>query len=75
MRSTSAGLAALLIMAGMIFVAAPVFAADPYAEAGFFKVENAVDAPGFLLENLKGEQKKLSDFREKNVLLFFWTTW
>jgi len=32
-------------------------------------------APGFELPNLEGKAVKLSDYRDKNVILTFWTTW
>lgn len=32
-------------------------------------------APDFTLQNLAGEEVNLSDFRGKNVILNFWTTW
>ena len=32
-------------------------------------------APDFTLQNLAGEEVTLSDFRGKNVILNFWTTW
>lgn len=32
-------------------------------------------APDFELPNLEGEKVKLSDYRNKNIILNFWTTW
>lgn len=37
--------------------------------------EEAVIAPDFELETLDGTKIKLSDMRDKNVLLNFWATW
>lgn len=33
------------------------------------------DAPDFSLQNLQGEQVRLSDFKGKTVMLHFWATW
>ena len=34
-----------------------------------------IEAPGFTLKNLAGNNVKLSDFRGKVILMNFWTTW
>ncbi|RBW69002.1 peroxiredoxin family protein [Bacillus taeanensis] len=45
------------------------------ASSGEIGLEKGDKAPNFTLENLKGEQVSLSDFRGKKVLLNFWATW
>ncbi len=52
-----------------------ITADDPYLDAGFIKTKQKVIAPDFALENLEGKNISLSDYRGKNVLVFFWTTW
>jgi thiol-disulfide isomerase/thioredoxin len=34
-----------------------------------------VEAPDFLLTDLEGKRHQLSDYREKVVLVYFWTSW
>lgn len=38
-------------------------------------IEKGDTPPQFTLENLQGEQMKLSDFEGKKVILNFWATW
>lgn len=38
-------------------------------------IEIGAKAPDFTLENLNGEKLSLEDYRGKNVLINFWTTW
>jgi cytochrome oxidase Cu insertion factor (SCO1/SenC/PrrC family) len=59
-----------------LIVSAPAIAGkDPFAEAGFIQVRKQITAPDFTVEDLEQNYVKLSDYRGKTVLLFFWTTW
>jgi cytochrome oxidase Cu insertion factor (SCO1/SenC/PrrC family) len=48
---------------------------DPIAAAGVFKYSEGTNAPGFIIEDLGGNRVRLKDFRDKVVLITFWTTW
>ena len=48
---------------------------DPMSAAGISRFIGKPDVPDFTLEDLEGNPIKLEDFRDKIVLLFFWTTW
>ena len=52
---------------------------DGTLKDGLVKEESGITksqlAPDFTLQNLAGEEVTLSDFRGKNVILNFWTTW
>ena len=50
-------------------------ATDPLSAAGVVKFKKKINAPGFMIKDLKGNQVNLEDFRGKVVLLDFWTTW
>lgn len=57
-------------------LALPAMAAsDPFLEAGFIQARKQAPAMDFTLEDIEGRQVRLSDFRGKVILLFFWTTW
>ncbi len=61
----------LLVLNGYISLGAPDLpGAPPLA-----KLENGSLANDFALENLKGEQVRLSDLRGKVVVVDFWATW
>ncbi|MFW6301247.1 MAG: TlpA family protein disulfide reductase [Bacillota bacterium] len=49
-----------------------LFAEDNQIEEG---LEPGQLAPDFTLTNLEGEEVSLSDYRDKYVLINFWTTW
>ena len=44
-------------------------------ELGFRVFQEPIEAPGFSLNDLEGNQVSLSDFRGKLVFLNFWATW
>jgi cytochrome oxidase Cu insertion factor (SCO1/SenC/PrrC family) len=53
-----------------------VYAADHMLpNAGVHPFSEKLNAPGFRIEDVDGNQVKLKDYRGKIVLLFFWTTW
>ncbi len=53
-----------------------VYAAeDPMAAAGIYRLIEKPNAPDFTLEDVEGNPVRLEDFKDKIVLLFFWTTW
>ncbi len=61
----------VLVVNGYISLGAPELpGAPPLA-----KLENGSLANDFALENLKGEQVRLSDLRGKVVVVDFWATW
>jgi len=41
----------------------------------FEKLDSPVKAENFILKNMEGENVKLSDFKEKTIILNFWATW
>jgi cytochrome oxidase Cu insertion factor (SCO1/SenC/PrrC family) len=43
--------------------------------ASGYTFSEKLNAPGFRVEDVDGNQVKLKDYRDKIVLLFFWTTW
>jgi hypothetical protein len=44
-------------------------------EAGFISPKEKIMAPVFWLNNAAGIRVNLEDYRDRVVLLFFWTTW
>jgi cytochrome oxidase Cu insertion factor (SCO1/SenC/PrrC family) len=68
-------LGVLLLLAGTITPVAAIAAVSTFNNAGFVQIEDEVFARNFTLENLENQPVALSDFREKVVLLFFWTSW
>lgn len=71
---------AMIVIAGFGFSAdaesgAPSAIQEQLIGLGFRVFTEPVEAPDFELENLAGEQVKLSDFRGKTVFLNFWATW
>ncbi len=74
MKSTITYTLAIFLVS--LFISIPGFASqDPFTDAGFLKPKKQVTAPDFTLEDLNQNQVKLSDYRGKTVLVFFWTTW
>lgn len=51
------------------------YAAADLPSAGIYKFTEKRSAPGFALGDVAGKQVKLQDYRDKIVLLLFWTTW
>ena len=45
------------------------------AKMGVTRVQKSVDAPGFTLPDLNGDERSLEDFGGKFVMLNFWATW
>ncbi len=64
-----------LFLTSMILSAPAIAQKDPFADAGFIQAKKKIVAPDFTLEDLEQNYVKLSDYRGKTVLLFFWTTW
>lgn len=50
-------------------------AEDPLLEAGFLPPGETKTAPAFSLNSIEGVRIDLEYFRNRLVLLFFWTTW
>ncbi len=51
------------------------YAAADLPSARIYKFTEKPSAPGFTIGDVAGKQVKLQDYRDKIVLLFFWTTW
>ncbi len=51
------------------------YAAAGLPSAGIYKFKEKNSAPDFTIGDVAGKQVKLQDYRDKIVLLFFWTTW
>ena len=45
------------------------------AEYGVFRLEDKIDAPEFILQDLAGRKRSLRDFQGKFIMLNFWATW
>ena len=52
-----------------------VFASDPFVQMGIVKPRERMEAPAFVLRDIEGGQKGLTDFKGKVILLNFWATW
>ena len=69
----------LIILLGIWAILAPwdkVYAIDdPMSASGVSRFVEKPEAPDFTLVDLEGNPIKLEDFRNKIVLIFFWTTW
>ena len=61
----------VLVLNGYISLGAPDLPVNP----SLAKFENGSLANDFTLENLKGEQMRLSDLRGQVVVVNFWATW
>ncbi|MBU1343489.1 MAG: redoxin domain-containing protein [Proteobacteria bacterium] len=76
MKKNFAALTAVLMCSMFLFMPVLTVAAeDPFLDAGFIQARKKVAAFDFTLEDLSGRKVRLTDFRGKVVLLFFWTTW
>ena len=62
----------VIVFAGGFFIGQNLFADNNDIEEG---IEPGQLAPDFTLTNLDGEEVSLSDYRDKYVLINFWTTW
>jgi peroxiredoxin len=51
------------------------FASDPLAQMEVIRPRVRIDAPDFVLRDIEGRQKGLTDFKGKVILLNFWATW
>ena len=65
----------------LVFILIITFLAATYGVVRFVKVKSEakkkvfIPAPDFTLLNAQGEEKTLSDFKGKVVILNFWATW
>jgi peroxiredoxin len=50
-------------------------ASDPLSQMQVIKPHVRMDAPDFVLKDIEGRQKGLTDFKGKVILLNFWATW
>ena len=48
---------------------------DYLTQMGVIKVNQMSNAPGFVLSDIEGRIRSLSDFKGKFVMLNFWATW
>jgi len=56
--------------------ALPVNGAVDYLEQmGVLRLNEAIDAPNFILPDLERRKRSLSEFQGKFVMLNFWATW
>lgn len=69
---------ATLLMTALIasVLVSPVWAhQQAFENMGITKPRNEKSAPNFSLQDIKGNQVSLEDFRGKPILLNFWATW
>jgi len=62
-------------LAALAFSAEAVLAADTAPAQFLFEVKERVPAPDFILGDMNDTKRRLSDFRDKVVLVNFWATW
>jgi cytochrome oxidase Cu insertion factor (SCO1/SenC/PrrC family) len=69
----------LLFIFGIVAVLFPfssnALSENPLSAAGFLDFKEKKDAPDLILKDLEGNPVRLSAFKGKVVLLYFWTTW
>ncbi len=65
----------LFCLGAMIVLATPGFASDTPAQQVLTEVVKRVQASDFVLEDIDGKKRRLSDLRGKVVLVNFWATW
>lgn len=65
--------AAVVLLAVLLSTTAT--AAPDFAAVDIQRYEPPKAAPEFALPNLEGRQVRLSEFKGKVVLLFYWATW
>ena len=66
---------AILLCLSFLFPIQGFAKKDPFLDAGFLKAKKKVPVFDFTLEDIDGKYIKMSDFKGKTVLLYFWTTW
>lgn len=67
--------ASWVVLATSIPQATALAASDPISEMRIITPKTRVEAPGFVLENLEGQEHSLAEFKGKVILLNFWATW
>ena len=71
--------AIMLCFFGIVFVLSAVssnaLAGNPLSSANFLDFKDKKAAPDFALEDLEDNPIRLSAYKGKVVLLYFWTTW
>lgn len=65
----------IIVTMSLIISASSMAANDPFIDAGFIQARKQVTAFDFTLEDINGNPIRLTDYRGKVVMLFFWTTW
>ena len=50
-------------------------AEDHLAKFGVYRLDQEIDAPNFILSDLTGTKRSLSDFQGSFIMLNFWATW
>ena len=69
----------LLFVFGMVGVllslSSNAFSENPLLSANFLDFKGKKIAPDFILKDLEDNPTRLSAFKGKVVLLYFWTTW
>ena len=54
----------------------PLWAAEDHlATFGVYRLDQEIDAPNFILSDLTGTKRSLSDFQGSFIMLNFWATW
>ena len=48
---------------------------DHLATFGVYRLDQEIDAPNFILSDLTGTKRSLSDFQGSFIMLNFWATW
>ena len=66
---------ALYCLGSMVLSASPAFAIDAPAPQTLIEVAKRAEASDFVLEDIDGKKRRLSDLRGKVVLVNFWATW
>jgi cytochrome oxidase Cu insertion factor (SCO1/SenC/PrrC family) len=64
------GIAALLLS-----FSSNAFSGTPLSSANFLDFKEKKEAPDFILKDMEDNPVRLSAFKGKVVLLYFWTTW
>lgn len=64
----------ILLLLFSIFITGPA-AAQTTAPSSFNEFKDKIKAPDVNLLDTEGNRVKLTDYKGKLVLLFFWTTW
>jgi len=64
-----------ILAGGLLLAIASLAQADPFAALGIDTPKVRLPAPQFNLATLDGDNKRLSDYQGKVILLNFWATW